>query len=129
MVVWRIINTAWFEYTIMAAILLNMLEMMCSYDDQPRYWQFTLATANYVFTATFVVEAALKLYVYRRAYFNTTWNKFDFFVVVASLFDVFMELVGTDELAWLKGAPEVIKVLRMLRTTRILRLAGKNEGL
>ena len=48
---------------------------------------------NYIFSAIFVVEAALKLFVYRKAYFGTGWNKFDFFVVVSSLFDIGMKFL------------------------------------
>ena len=40
----------------------------------------------------FLLEALLKLYVYRTAYFKSTWNRFDFFVVVSSLADFAIEL-------------------------------------
>ena len=50
-----------------------------------------LKMSNYIFTAIFFVEATIKLYVYRWAYFKTAWNKFDFFVVASSLIDLGLE--------------------------------------
>lgn len=51
-----------------------------------------LKVSNYFFTAVFFIEAVIKLYVYRLAYFKTAWNKFDFFVVTSSLIDLAIEL-------------------------------------
>ena len=51
-----------------------------------------LKISNYIFTAIFFIEAALKFYVYRSHYFKTGWNKFDFFVVASSLIDLALEL-------------------------------------
>ena len=47
---------------------------------------------NYVFTAIFVVEAALKLFAFGWSYFGTSWNKFDFFVVISSILDIGLSL-------------------------------------
>ena len=35
----------------------------------------------------------MKLFVFHAAYFHTGWNKFDFFVVIASLFDTAKKLL------------------------------------
>ena len=50
-----------------------------------------LKITNYFFTAVFFIEACLKLFVYRGAYFKTAWTKFDFFVVASSLIDLGLE--------------------------------------
>lgn len=47
---------------------------------------------NYVFTIIFLIEAILKLIAFGGSYFNNSWNKFDFFVVVSSIFDVLLKL-------------------------------------
>ena len=52
-----------------------------------------LRVTNYFFSAVFLVEAIMKLFVYRWAYFYTGWNKFDFFVVISSLFDIGMKFL------------------------------------
>lgn len=75
------------------------------------------------------MEAVLKLFAFGNTYFNNTWNKFDFFVVVASLFDVLMEVMGSDSFSWLSSAPQIARVMRVLRVARIVRLAGKAKNL
>ena len=64
-----------------------------------------LSVTNYIFTTIFFFEAALKFMAYGNTYFKNSWNKFDFFVVVASLFDVLMEFMGSDSFSWLSSAP------------------------
>lgn len=64
-----------------------------------------LDVTNYVFSAIFFVEAVLKLIGYGSSYFNNAWNKFDFFVVATSLFDVVMSVFGESSFAWLSSAP------------------------
>ena len=59
-----------------------------------------LEYSNYVFSAIFLIEAILKLIAFGNTYFNNSWNKFDFFVVIASLFDLALEIlegVGNTE--------------------------------
>lgn len=51
-----------------------------------------LEVSNYFFTLVFFVEACMKMYVYRWAYFKTSWNRFDFFVVASSIVDLAIEL-------------------------------------
>lgn len=64
-----------------------------------------------------------------KSYFKNAWNKFDFFVVVSSILDLLMGLVGDSQLEFMATGPQLARVLRVLRVTRILRLAGKAEGL
>ena len=47
------------------------------------------------------MEATLKLIAYGGSYFGNSWNKFDFFVVFASIFDVMMEIMGDNSFDWL----------------------------
>ena len=96
-----------------------------------------LRVSNYVFTVIFLLEAILKLLVYRMAYFKTGWNKFDFFVVMSSLIDLAIEMMlptpegGQEDegSAILSVGPQLARVLRVLRVSRVLRLAGKNDDL
>lgn len=84
---------------------------------------------NYIFTVFFIIEASLKLVAFGKTYFNNAWNKFDFFVVVSSILDLLMGMIGDNSLGMLAMGPQLARVLRVLRVTRILRLAGKAEGL
>jgi hypothetical protein len=103
--------------------------MACSYDGMPDYWKRLLKYSNYIFSGIFLIECVLKLFVYRQSYFYTTWNKFDFFVVCASIVDVLLDFVSGPKFKALSVVPQLSRVLRVLRVSRVLRLAGKNEGL
>lgn len=88
--------------------------------------------SNHFFTLIFLVEAILKFIAFGMTYFNNAWNKFDFFVVSASIADVFLDVVlkdGVPEGGFLSVAPKIARVMRVLRVTRILRLAGKAKSL
>jgi len=75
------------------------------------------------------VEAILKMIAFGWSYFGTTWNKFDFFVVTSSLLDLAMDQLDAESMEAFAIGPQLAKILRVLRVTRVLRLAGKNEGL
>jgi hypothetical protein len=103
--------------------------MACLHEGQSQEFAALLDVTNYVFTAIFFLEAVLKLIGYGGSYFNNAWNKFDFFVVVASLFDVVMSVLGESSFSWLSSAPQIARVMRVLRVARIVRLAGKAKNL
>jgi hypothetical protein len=86
---------------------------------------------NYIFTLIFLIEAIMKLMAFGKSYFNNSWNQFDFFVVVASIFDIIIKalqrfITGGGFLA---VAPQIARIMRVLRVTRILRLLNKAAGL
>ena len=139
--VWGIVNSDVFEITIMVCIVLNMLQMALDHEGALPGMIMFLRISNYFFTAVFLIEALVKLYVYRVSYFYTAWNKFDFFVVISSLIDLGLEFAipepegggqeGTESSnsEILSVGPQLARVLRVLRVSRILRLAGKYKGI
>ena len=54
---------------------------------------------NYIFTIIFILEAALKIFVFGWAYFKTSWNKFDFFVVISSILDIILSVYQSQAIA------------------------------
>jgi len=79
--------------------------MACLHEGQPSSFADFLDVTNYIFSVIFLIEATLKLIAYADTYFNNSWNKFDFFVVVASIFDVLMDIVGSKAMEGLSSAP------------------------
>jgi len=71
----------------------------------PDYWKRLLKYSNYIFSGIFLIECVLKLFVYRQSYFYTTWNKFDFFVVCASIVDVLLDFVSGPKFKALSVVP------------------------
>ena len=134
---WVLITSDPFDIAIMCCIVLNMFQMALDHEGASPGMLMFLKITNYIFTAVFFVEAVLKMYVYRSAYFKTGWNKFDFFVVFSSLIDLALEFMlpvpegGQDDggSQILSVGPQLARVLRVLRVSRVLRLAGKYKGL
>ena len=76
----------------MSCIVLNMLQMALDHEGASPGVVMFLKVSNYFFTVVFLLEAIIKLFVYRCAYFMNSWNRFDFFVVTSSLIDLAIEL-------------------------------------
>ena len=113
--------------------------MAITFEDQSGAIVAFMETTNYIFTAIFIVEASLKIFVFGWSYFETSWNKFDFFVVISSILDISMTIIqeaaaaeaqdGQRTQSALSVAPQLARVLRVLRVSRVLRIAGKHKGL
>ena len=84
----------YFEIFILVIIFLNMIHMALDYDDAPAIYTSTLNNINYFFTGIFFLECILKIIAYDMAYFTTSINKFDFFVVCTSLFEILLTLLS-----------------------------------
>jgi hypothetical protein len=128
---WKIVTSNWFDLTIMAIIVLNIVQMGMMFENEPPLYTLLIDYSNYVFTLIFTVEAYLKLRAFSYRYFETTWNKFDFFIVVTSLMDIAIELSskGQKQNEILSVGPQVARLLRVLRVARVARLAKRNQGL
>lgn len=79
---------------------------------------------EYIFTAVFIVEAVLKLVAFGKSYFESAWNKFDFFVVSASIVDLVLAALDSSALDSAKALPQLARVMRVLRVTRLLKFAA-----
>ena len=89
----------------MCFILLNMVQMALLYEGAPTEVTMALAISNYVFAIIFLIEAILKFIAYGSTYFGNAWNKFDFFVVSASIFDFLLEQMNFEGGGFLKVGP------------------------
>jgi len=62
---WEIVQSMPFDIGIMICIVLNMLQMALDHEGASPGMIAFLKVSNYVFTAVFIIEAALKLIVYK----------------------------------------------------------------
>lgn len=106
-----------------------MLQMMCLFENMPSMYGTILQATNYIFTGVFFIECVLKLIGYGLSYFADSWNQFDFFVVLASIFDILLIMLDPSTVAALQVGPQIARLLRVLRVTRVIRLFGRQEGL
>lgn len=66
---WELVNSKPFEITIMVFIVLNMVQMACSFEGSPDGVNNVLRLSNYVFTAVFLIECVLNFIAYKLSYF------------------------------------------------------------
>lgn len=126
----RIITNKLFDPIIMAAIIGNIIVMAMSYEDSSQSYQNVLDKLNLGFTVIFILEMVLKLLALGpKGYWFNGWNKFDAFVVTASIADLLMDSLGSEMGSFLRVGPQLARVLRVLRVTRLFRLAKSLQGL
>ncbi len=116
----KLVNAAWFEYLIIAVIILNGillgLETSATIDGLYGDW---LRLGNEVALWVFIVEAALKLLaLWPRSlrYFKDGWNVFDFMVIVFAL------IPATGQFAMIARLARLLRVVRLISAIRDLRL-------
>ena len=89
----------------MTVIVLNMVTMGMDFENSTISYDWFLKIVNICFSVIFFCEACLKLVAYGSTYFQNSWNKFDFFVVVTSVIDLVMMALGSQALGSLASAP------------------------
>ncbi|XP_037914865.1 sodium channel protein para isoform X11 [Hermetia illucens] len=100
------------ELFITLCIVVNTLFMALDHHDMNKDMERALKSGNYFFTATFAIEATLKLIAMSpKYYFQEGWNIFDFIIVALSLLELGLEGV------------QGLSVLRSFRLLRVFKLA------
>ncbi|KAL3289573.1 hypothetical protein HHI36_022987 [Cryptolaemus montrouzieri] len=100
------------ELFITLCIVVNTLFMALDHHDMDKDLDKALKSGNYFFTATFMIEATMKLIAMSpKYYFQEGWNIFDFIIVALSLLELGLEGV------------QGLSVLRSFRLLRVFKLA------
>ncbi|XP_052563403.1 sodium channel protein para isoform X46 [Culex pipiens pallens] len=100
------------ELFITLCIVVNTLFMALDHHDMNPDMERALKSGNYFFTATFAIEATMKLIAMSpKWYFQEGWNIFDFIIVALSLLELGLEGV------------QGLSVLRSFRLLRVFKLA------
>lgn len=104
----KIIHSKLFSNTIIALIIINSITLALETDAAIMAAHGALLhLIDHVIVGIFVVEIALRIFVFRRAFFLSGWNIFDFVIVGISL----MPHIGPFSM---------LRTLRILRTFRLL---------
>ncbi|KAL9871754.1 sodium voltage-gated channel paralytic isoform 3-T13 [Glossina fuscipes fuscipes] len=100
------------ELFITLCIVVNTMFMAMDHHDMNKEMDRVLKSGNYFFTATFAIEATMKLMAMSpKYYFQEGWNIFDFIIVALSLLELGLEGV------------QGLSVLRSFRLLRVFKLA------
>ena len=79
--------------------------MAINYEGSPKSYNNILDYINFFFTGIFGLECIMKLIAFDKTYFKTSWNVFDFCVVIASFFDIIMNQLSAASLKFLRVGP------------------------
>ena len=80
----RLIHSKAFEIAIMTFIILNIASMGFIYETMSDEYSRMLNNINLGFTGVFIVEFVLKIIALDFQYFTSSWNNFDFCIVILS---------------------------------------------
>ena len=104
--------------------------MALSYDGSSNSYNNVLNIINICFSSIFCAEMILKhLALGPRRYWKSNWNKFDAFVVFASIIDIVLNLLTQTSLKFLRAGPQIARIMRVLRVSRLFKLVKSLEGL
>lgn len=111
----RAIKSQPFYWCVIVLVFLNTSCVAVEHYGQPNWLTVFLFYAEYVFLILFILEMCLKMYALGvRTYFESSFNKFDFFVVMGSIFEVVW--------SYYKEGSFGLSVLRALRLLRIFKV-------
>lgn len=111
----RAIKSQPFYWCVIVLVFLNTSCVAVEHYGQPLWLTDFLFYAEYVFLVLFIFEMCLKMYALGvRTYFDSSFNKFDFFVVMGSIFEVVW--------SYYKEGSFGLSVLRALRLLRIFKV-------
>ncbi|CAK62390.1 unnamed protein product (macronuclear) [Paramecium tetraurelia] len=116
-----IISSDKFEIFILSVIILNTCVMMIQYLRSPQELTDAIQILNWIFLAIFSIEAILKLIVYRKFYFTSGWNVFDFTVVLLTILGVILE--QSNVLSNVGTATSILRTFRIFRVLRLIKSA------
>uniref|UniRef100_H0XF95 Voltage-dependent N-type calcium channel subunit alpha n=1 Tax=Otolemur garnettii TaxID=30611 RepID=H0XF95_OTOGA len=112
----RVVKAQSFYWAVLCVVALNTLCVAMVHYNQPQRLTTALYFAEFVFLGLFLTEMSLKMYgLGPRSYFRSSFNCFDFGVIVGSIFEVVWAAIKP-------GASFGISVLRALRLLRIFKV-------
>uniref|UniRef100_F7G4I5 Voltage-dependent N-type calcium channel subunit alpha n=1 Tax=Monodelphis domestica TaxID=13616 RepID=F7G4I5_MONDO len=112
----RMVKAQTFYWIVLCVVALNTLCVAMVHYHQPQRLTNALYFAEFVFLGLFLTEMSLKMYgLGPRNYFHSSFNCFDFGVIVGSIFEVIWAAIKP-------GTSFGISVLRALRLLRIFKV-------
>lgn len=120
----NILDSIYFDVVITTCIISNMIILMINWPDLDDLTVNFIGEMNNIFNYVFIIEAVLKIYVYRCSYFKNGWNILDFVIIIYSLISLLLK-------SFLALVSQIIdsSIFRVIRVARILRLLKKTQSL
>jgi hypothetical protein len=101
-----------------------------TYEEASEDYKLILERINLALTVGFILEAVVKIIGWGfRRYIRSNWNKIDFFIIIASIIDLSLQISTMDSVVLLRKIPQLIRIVRVLRVSRLFRLVKSLESL
>ena len=117
--VFDFVNHPYFDGFITFFIGMNTLAMAIKFDGMDKSLEKFFEDLNIFFAVVFNAEMILKLTALSMQYFNSAWNQFDCFVVIAT--DAGFILSAFNSGSDFSTAATVIRAFRIMRIIRLIR--------
>mgnify|MGYP000853968842 CR=1 FL=1 len=122
-------NGTYLDLFVLAVIIANIISMAMHYEGSTTSFTNRLTTVSYVVTGVFIAEAVIKLAaVGFQFYWKDGWNRLDVIVIVASVVDIIVGVLGTD-VTFLRVGPQLVQIFRVLRILRLLKILRNFRGI
>ncbi|CAF1363793.1 unnamed protein product [Adineta ricciae] len=113
-----LVKTQAFYWTVIVLVFLNTACVAIEHDGQKQYLTEFLYYAEFVFLGLFVFEMLFKMYgLGVNQYFVSSFNIFDFVVIIGSIFEVIWTYFNPEE----SFGVSVLRSLRLLRIFKVTR--------
>ena len=108
------------EFIVTTLTFLNLIVLAIEFEDSPSLLVMIMDYINLIIIMTIILEAIVKMIGLKiTGYFITSWNRFDFFIALASIVDVYFTLsTDTSIRKDLLKNFQILRILRMIRAIR-----------
>jgi len=124
--VYKLINSIKFEIVSISFIFFAIIVLAIQYNGSDSNFDAILEYANYIVTFFFNLELILKIFVFRRKFFISRWNIFDFIVialsngvVILNILERFHIITNNSKISTLPGIFRALRILRVLRVIAV----------
>ncbi|OMJ79317.1 hypothetical protein SteCoe_20698 [Stentor coeruleus] len=118
-----IASNNYFIHFINLVIIINTFNLALYYEGASQDYIFALDIISQICTYLFILEAIIKILAYGiKGYFSNNWNKLDFSIVICSVAFLILQQTLQTNISLLKYAPQLIRVVRVMRLSKILSL-------
>jgi len=118
---YKLYKHSFFAMFIYSIILVNLITMTLPYEDSQEIYVLILDKISLICIIIFALEAIIKIialdFLY---YFNDSWNKFDFAVVLTGIVDIL--IISSFQDSNIGGIFKTIQVIRVFRIIRVIRV-------
>jgi len=91
-----LVDHQYFDAFIFFCLILNAVILACKWYNMDPETSRIIEMLNLTFLIIFIFECCFKVLVFRSFYFDSNWNRLDFFTVAISTFGLFFEIFLLD---------------------------------